>query len=126
MYTFMVVLVSLIIGIVMPINASSINAGSTYSATIEGFSFTIDFDEMDHGSAVMAKIVRLKNSHVVNVSMFLRRSERATINLGSYFRENDMPLTDLGLLLIQNGKYLTIEAGHIMSDDKFVKISLEI
>jgi hypothetical protein len=122
----MVILVTLMIGTVRPINASSVNADSTYFATIEGFSFTIDFDEMDHGSAVMAKIVRLKNSHVVNVSMFLRKSERAIINLGLYYRENDMPLTNLGLLLIQNEKYLTIEAGHIMSDDKFVKIRLEI
>jgi hypothetical protein len=122
----MVILVTLMIGAVKPIDASSVNADSTYSATIEGYNITIDFDEMAYGSAVMAKIVRLKNSHVVNVSMFLRKSERATINLGLYFRENDMPLTDLGVLLIQNDNYLTIEVGHIISDSKFVKLDLEI
>jgi hypothetical protein len=112
--------------ILNPILAASIGFYDVYTNVVEDFRIEISFDKMDHGFSIMSKITRLKNSHTVHVSMFLRDGERSVIHLGSYFRENDLPLTNLGLILIKDDENLIIEVGHIMSDHKFEKMHSDI
>jgi hypothetical protein len=126
MYKFVFVSMCLMMSILNPIMAASIGTDDVYTTVVENFRIEVSLDKMDHGFSIMSKITRLKNSHTVHVSMFLRGGERSIIHLGSYFRENDLPLTNLGLILIKDDKHLIIEVGHIMSDYKFAKMHSDI